>query len=152
MSVFPIAQLLLICLIASACQNQRSAQAVTDDVAIRKPTATEVFNLRSKCAELGHNILADNIIGSALAQDQVSHYDPRSNRCYVELDVHTADLNKEWDYDARYLYDGQTSELLVSAVKIKGHETAFIKVSPGGFDYTTALGKIQDLMEDDRKQ
>lgn len=58
----------------------------------RPPTAAEVFNLRSKCAELGQKILDGNLTGPALTQSQVSHYDPETNRCYVRLDVDTADL------------------------------------------------------------
>src|ERR1700730_17603927 len=71
-------------------QNQTVAQA---------PTATEVFNLRNKCAELGEKIIDGNQpLGSALRQEQVSHYDPKTNRCYVELNVHMADLTKYQDY------------------------------------------------------
>src|SRR3990172_1063562 len=56
------------------------------------PTATEVFRLRSECAKLGEKILENNTVGSAVTQSQVSHYDPQTNRCYVELTVQTADL------------------------------------------------------------
>jgi hypothetical protein len=31
-------------------------------------TATEIFNLRSRCAELGHQIMDNNFIGPALTQ------------------------------------------------------------------------------------
>ena len=86
----------------------------------KAPTATEVFNLRSKCAELGEKILDGNIIGSALAQEHVSHYDPKTNRCYVELDVHMADLSKWDDYRSRNLYDGQTGEILAWTRDQKG--------------------------------
>lgn len=57
-------------------------------------TATEVFQLRLASAELGQAILANNFIGTALTQDQVSHYIPRTNRCYVELTVQTGDVSK----------------------------------------------------------
>jgi hypothetical protein len=51
------------------------------------PTATEVFQLRSLCVKLGEQLLDETPVGSALTEDQVSHYDPKSNRCYVELTV-----------------------------------------------------------------
>jgi hypothetical protein len=44
------------------------------------PTATEIFDLRTKCAELSHKIMEKNVIGSALAQDVASHYDLVGNR------------------------------------------------------------------------
>lgn len=80
----------------------------------RLPTATEVFNLRSECAALGRKILDDNVVGPALYQSQVSHYVPKSNRCYVELTVQTADVTKQPHKTYIYLYDGQTGEMLAS--------------------------------------
>jgi hypothetical protein len=81
---------------------------------IQRPSA-EVFGLRSECADLGKRILDDSFVGSALTQDQVSHYDPRTSRCYVELIVQTADSTKAFDYLNRKLFDGQTKELLAFA-------------------------------------
>ena len=60
---------------------------------IQRPAA-EVFRLRSACADLGQRILEDNAIGSALSKSQISNYNPRTNRCYVELIVQTADTTK----------------------------------------------------------
>jgi hypothetical protein len=88
----------------------------------RTPTATEVFNLRSRCAALGERILEGNTIGSALTQSQVTHYEPRTNRCYVELTIQTADASKPIDqhYHHRVLYDGQTKEMLAWALIERG--------------------------------
>jgi hypothetical protein len=63
---------------------------------------------------MGKQILEDNFVGSALTKDQISHYDPRTNRCYVGVTVHKADLNR-MDYINRTLYDGQTKEMLAFA-------------------------------------
>jgi len=60
--------------------------AVSIAQAAEPPTATEV------CAELGEKIMEENDIGMALSQ--VSRYDPRINRCYVELIVVAADVTK----------------------------------------------------------
>src|SRR5262244_1988050 len=80
--------------------------------AANPPTASEIFNLRSKCAELGQKIMENHVIGSALTQDVVTHYDPKTNRCYAELDVNMADLSKFDEYNSRTLYDAQTGEML----------------------------------------
>jgi hypothetical protein len=67
--------------------------------------------------------MEDNLIGSALAQEELSHYTPESNRCYVKLDVHTADLSKprEQYTQSSYLFDGQTHEMLAST-SMKGEQ------------------------------
>jgi hypothetical protein len=132
------------------CQKPPTLNPAADE-SFGKPTATEVFNLRSKCAEFGDKIMSRNTIGSALAQDQVSHYDPKTNRCYVELDVHMADLSKWDDYRSRYLYDGQTGEMLAWATYKKGNKTAFVNDGPT-LDYDAAVLKIDILMADDRKR
>jgi hypothetical protein len=117
-----------------------------------RPSATEIFNLRSKCAELGEKIMEGNHIGSALTQSQVSHYDSGTNRCYVELDVNVADLSKWDEYNSRCLFDGQTGELLGWVKNEKGKKAAYVTDSPNVLDYDAAAMKIGALMADDRKQ
>jgi len=72
------------------------------DRAFNSPSATEVFNLRSRCVELGEKILRDNPASPVIVQSVLSHYDPRTNRCFVEL---------QNEYSRR-LFDGQTGERL----------------------------------------
>ena len=122
-----------------------------DEATFRKPSATEVFNLRSRCAEFGRKIMSDNTIGVALSQDQISHYEPKSNRCYIELTVHMADLAHFDDHFSRYLFDGQTEEMLAWTKTDLGVKTGWmVGVVTGSFDSATT--KIDDLMADDRKQ
>ena len=83
-----------------------------------------MFALRSKCVELAQQILDENVIGSALTQTQDSHYEPRTNRCYVKLTVHMADLERFEEYNHTLLYDGQTRELLASISNDHGKHTA----------------------------
>ena len=80
----------------SGCQKPATPKSVVDEPTFLKPTATEIFNLRTKCAELGNKINGEHdFVHSAyltftlpvLKQEQSSHYDPRTNRCYVELRV-----------------------------------------------------------------
>jgi hypothetical protein len=122
-----------------------------------RPTATEVFNLRSECAKLGEKLHEANIIGPALRDDALSHYDPNTNRCYIEITVHTADLNAENPYNATYLYDGQTGELLATLTNKKGQKSGMVYVVPppgrtddNGFGF--AGDYIRSKMDDDRKQ
>ncbi|MCE5308528.1 MAG: hypothetical protein LLG20_12895 [Acidobacteriales bacterium] len=109
------------------------------------PTATESFGLRSRCAELGQKIVDENVIGIALTQGQVSHYDPTSNRCYVRLDVTTADLSTPQDkfYSAAYLYDGQTKEMLATFSNKQGQKSASIFMD-GWRDFAPSVG-LTDL-------
>src|SRR5436309_9549587 len=119
-----LARFLLCCLLVGAigCQNRtaQSAAPTPTPRLVALLTASKVFNLRSKCAELGDKILENNVIGSALTQEVKSRYNPETNRWYVEVDVHAADLSK-WDEHpiSRYLFDGQTKDMLASSKREK---------------------------------
>lgn len=80
----------------------------------RMPTATEVFHLRSECATLGKKIMEENTSGNSnYYEEQVSHYNPETNRCFVEVNHQIA--TSELPYKLhRSLYDGQTGELLAT--------------------------------------
>ena len=123
-----------------------------------KATATETFHLRSECAHLGQKILDGNIVGIALTQDVVSHYDPETNRCYVQLTVTTADLSKPQDYFGTYLYDGQTGEMLAWARNEheKKSGMVFDGSLPEGQDpdrfWNHATDFMNTKMSDDRKR
>jgi len=121
-------------------------------------SAEEVFRLRSACADMGRRVLEDSIIGSALTQDQISHYDPRTNRCYVEVTVQTADLTKPDRLIHRYLYDGQTKEMLANASIEKGdrkHGMVFDNqhraTTPENAGWDDANAYINAMMLDDRR-
>jgi len=106
----------------ASCESKRPSTDRTN----RLPSATEVFHLRSECVALGQKILDGNVVGSALSHSQVSHYDPRTNRCYVELTIQTADTTKPLDYLNRVLYDGQTGEMLAVARLEKGKKWGMV--------------------------
>jgi hypothetical protein len=142
----------------AACQK-----TPVDEPSFRKPTATEVFNLRTKCAEIGEKIDKENVFATPpmLMQDQVSHYDPKTGRCYVELTAHVnyvllamkpEQVEKYKDYLGRYVFDGQTGEMLASAVHQKGTKaTVFLKDGPVEADYFAATDKMDTLMADPGK-
>ena len=115
--------LFLTCLLSIKCNDNKDKlqlrvaelERKVDSLSYQKPpSATELFELRSKCAALGEKILRENVIGSALTQSEVSHYDPKTARCYVELTVQNADITNP-TITSTYLYDGQTKELLAFA-------------------------------------
>lgn len=109
--------LLLLCSCGPPTQRQPQAQQQTEEPApFRAPSASELFDLQSKCTAMGEKLMKDNFIGDTLTQDQVSHYNPKDNRCYVKLTVSPADSTRQdigWNY---YLYDGQSKETLAYAI------------------------------------
>jgi hypothetical protein len=96
-------------------QDQPPSSTQPDQV----PHAAAVFRLRSECAKMGEKVLAASVAssGPAFTQDQNSHYEPRSAHCYVELYVRGPDVTKD---NIRYLFDGQTNELLAASGFEKG--------------------------------
>ena len=133
------------------------AAATAAERTLQIPAALEPFQLHSACASVGQQILEGNFIGSALYQEQFSRFNPRTNHCYVEMRVQTADLNKHSDRFARYLYDGQTREMLAFAQIQNGkksgrvydlhHRTASFENA--GWD--DASEYIYAMMTDDRR-
>jgi hypothetical protein len=115
------------------------------------PTITERFE-RSKCAGLANQILEANVIGVALTHSQKSHYEPTSNRCYVQLDVHMADPDKFADYNSRYLYDGQTKELLAWITNKNEKRTAWASEGDITDSYGSALAQMAKYMTDERER
>jgi hypothetical protein len=105
--------------------------------------------------------MEDNLIGSALAQEALSHYSPESNHCYVKLDVHTANLStpREQYLQNSYLFDGQTHEMLASA-SMKGEQkwanifsASLTKLAhdPAIPTYAEVDSMIDKFMAEDRK-
>ncbi|WP_243287476.1 hypothetical protein [Geothrix terrae] len=111
----------------------------------RPPSATEVFHLRTECGEFGVRLLNENFVGRALTQSQVSHYDPKTNRCFVELTVQSADLSGK--FMASYLYDGQTKELL-AFTESKDGVKRFLTFKTYTNSYEQAQEYINSKMED----
>jgi hypothetical protein len=99
-------------LAASACLSFAAAIAAER---IEQPPATEEARLRSACAASGEQILAGNFMRSAVYQEQFSRYSMQRNRCFVEMRVQTIMPEENSDRVGRYLYDGQTKELLAFA-------------------------------------
>jgi hypothetical protein len=151
-----------------------------DALPFRKPTATEAFNLRTKCVELSEKINSEydkttnNMLAAAhepllpLVQEHHSHYNPRTNRCYVELRVvlntfllmapkeldmvvPRAEFWKNYtiEYVNRTLYDGQTEEELASLLMgMVGHEPIAL-IGNDKVDWKDAFSKIDETMAEE---
>ena len=119
------------------------------------PTATEVFNLRSRCAALGDKIMENNFVSSTLSQSNLSHYDPQTNRCYVELTV--IDMSNFGNYFNSVLFDGQTKEILASASIRKGKKSGSVndhqheQTTPANAGFDDATAYIDKMMAEDRQ-
>ncbi len=85
------------------------------------PTASQIFELRSKCQKLGDAKLEGNLVGSYWSQTATTNYDIVNHHCYIKLELSAADLSlpREKMKFATYLYDGHTDELLAS-FEVKG--------------------------------
>jgi len=149
---------LSVLLLFSGCQKSSAPIPPVDGPTFRSPTATEVFNLRSKCAELGEKILKTTVVGEALKKEQVSHYEPKTNRCYVQLTVWNPDLTKGEDYFQQYLLDWQNGQVLAAIHREKGVKSGEISIDPSPLSgnpdelYVDASLFISKMMADDRQQ
>ena len=140
----------------AVCVLAAAGAAVGERVHQNPPPAEDV-QLRSACAALGEQILAGNFIRSAVYQEQFSRYSPRTNRCYVEMRVQTIDPNEQSHRFARYLYDGQTREMLAFAQIQNGKKSGKVfdlhhrttSFENAGWD--DASEYIYAMMADDRR-
>jgi hypothetical protein len=123
-------------------------------------TATEIFNLRSKCAELvDKQAQILGLVGIALTSEVVSHYNPDTNRCYAET-VTTKNFSFTEkkplpdNYLTTSLHDAQTKKLMMSAQQEGDKRVGYDYTSQDGlvFDYDKVLGQINQLMQEDAVQ
>ena len=143
-----VAGLLALAIGVLSCEREPVEKHQVAPPVFRPPSATEAFDLRTRCEALAKTIQDETVIGTALTKAHTSHYTPRTNRCYVQLDDHTADLSAPFAsyYSSTYVFDGQTRELLVSLTTKNGKESHFL---PGGGDRDAALNRMRQLMADD---
>jgi hypothetical protein len=108
-------------------------------------TATEVFNLRSKCAELGERRMND--FAKEHPGDQIhraSHYDPGTNRCFVELNTMLND-HAGGSIFWRVLYEGETGEMLARVTTVTGATGSTVSASLGRNSEAFARGVGMDF-------
>jgi hypothetical protein len=100
-------------------------------VAQTAPTATEEFNLRIKCKQMadkkaenmeeGDRLLTDT---KRIFESHASNYDPKSNRCYIEIIQQRR--YGEFEKYTRQVYDAQTDDLLSNAEINKGEKFGIV--------------------------
>jgi hypothetical protein len=133
--------------IMTTCTALLATAAAGQERQYRLPTATEVFQLRSACGELGYQLAKRKVVPAGHYQAHASRYDPKTNRCFVRLMV-TTDPPKVDDYLDVYLYDGQSNEMLAAASSHKGNRSGRVfKTGAQGWD--EAVAYIKAIMLDD---
>jgi hypothetical protein len=87
-----------------------------------KLSPVQIFDLRTKCQQIVDKDVEESSIGAvgnALVSDVKSHYDPATNHCYAEVEVHKNFSYNSPDTPNNYstiaLYDAQTRDLLMIA-------------------------------------
>jgi hypothetical protein len=147
----PVSVALVVCLLVAPV-----AVARADGLVQPLESVTEEARFRSACAASGEQILAANFIRSAVHQEQVARYSPRTSRCYVEMRVQTLDRDENVERFGRFLYDGQTKEMLAFAQIRDGKKSGRVfdlnhrtmSFENGGWD--DADEYIHAMMMDDR--
>lgn len=121
-------------------------------------TASEVFNLRTKCADMvdkQSEILG--AVGIALTSDVSSHYNPDANRCYAEVVV-TKNFSYNYkehpipdNYRTSSVYDAQTKQLLVFADQEDEKSSAqdWTRKTENFVSYDQGIARVNQLMQDD---
>ena len=113
----------------------------------RRPRSSEIFTLRSKCAEL-----SDSFAQVHSKIDPHSHYDADANRCYVE--VRDVQVSGETAIHLCEVYDAQTGQPLVRISSSHSGTTNAFQRSTNGETRTitpeAATTVINRLMADDR--
>jgi hypothetical protein len=144
------------------------------------PTATEAFGLRIKCKQMADEKAEamswhplSNADGATMGMrpaaveqlnrttepnvvfsSHASRYDPKANRCYIEIHDHTQ--KKGLDVDIRSVYDGQIEDLLAFSKIENGKKFGMVfdhshQTTPDnnlGFDNSN--GYMDGMMEDRR--
>lgn len=122
----------------------------------RQASASEVFNLRTRCAEIAEKMVNDDAHGAAVSITGTSHYNPKTNRCYVLLDSSGVDDPVKLNH--QYLFDGQTKDMLAFSGTANGKQTGTVfadwkRSDPNERNLTPfeqAGDYIREQMSDDR--
>jgi hypothetical protein len=137
----PVIGFFLLCWSVAAHAQQPSFQP---------PTATELFNLRSRCAELGNKFLDDLVVFRPLTKSITSRYDPRTNHCYGDV----VTQNPHSFYHNRTLVDLQTGEPLAYAKTEKSKKVGMVSGRltdmRDDLGFSDANEYIDKLMQEDR--
>jgi hypothetical protein len=121
-----------------------------------RPSAVEIFELRTKCEKLmgdARENYSIGFVGAALTSNVTSHYNPVTNHCYAEVFT-TKNFNYKFpkvpdNYVSDALYDVQTGEVLLFADQEGDRKSGNDNRpnTPNMFvDFTFATDAIRELM------
>ena len=118
---------------APAFAQSPPPQKDTPMIAKERPqeSPTAIFNLRSKCAQLGKEIDEWSTHDKTALQSVVSNYNRKDNRCYVDL-RYLVLSGEMTGWDGRTLYDGQTRQALAYSIKDGRKGTSGVSDKIGG--------------------
>jgi len=128
-------------------------------VAQTPPTATEVFNLRSRCKEIADKKSENFFLGTPetiIIASWTSKYDIKNNRCYVGLFLKRSIPQMSLETEARQVYDGQTDDLLAFTQIKNGKKMGMVsdpdhrKTTDENLGWDDATRYMDKLMADKR--
>lgn len=123
------------------------------------PTATEVFNLRSRCKEIADKKSENFFLGTPetiVVASWTSKYDVKNNRCYVGLFLKRSIPQMSLETEARQVYDGQTDDLLAFTQIKNGKKMGMVsdpdhrKTTDENLGWDDATRYMDELMADKR--
>ena len=120
----------------------------------QKLTATELFDLRTKCAACVKKVLNDYWppeIPGIISRVSASHYDPRSGRCFVELKAIYEPPTPRWAEASNdhLLFDGQTGKVLAETETYKGGKRTGIVNAKSIYDFIGTEYYIKKMIGED---
>jgi hypothetical protein len=119
-----------------------------------KLSATELFDLRTKCAacveKVVNNYWPPEIPG-IISRVSASHYDLRSGRCFVELKAFYAPPNPQWAEASNdhLLFDGQTGKELAQTIVYKSGTRTGVVHTKSIYDFVGTEYYIKKMMGED---
>jgi hypothetical protein len=118
-----------------------------------KLSATELFDLRTKCAacveKVVNNYWPPEMPG-IVSRLSSSHYDPKSDRCFVELKVWSIPKDPKFEADTEHkLVDGQTQQQLANAEVWRNGTRTGVVSGKSIYDFVGAEYYIKKIMGED---
>ncbi len=111
--------------------------ATSTDTVDPAPNDSELARRQAECEHAGQLVLQHASLDDTLSQSVSASYNPRSNRCLVELQTRPADPAKALDELTRTLFDGDTRDML-GTTKIEGKKRSALILETGVTDFDDA--------------
>jgi hypothetical protein len=93
---------------------------------VRRASAKEVFDLRTRCGELADKLTDRLTNGTDAELSQSSNYNARTNRCFADVGILSPGYTASKGAYRRYLYDVQDNRILASWERVNGEVSGSI--------------------------